>query len=84
VLPVVDCDSSLLHIVFVNLLSNALKYSRPRDVAVITIGMEVQDRQTIVFVRDNGVGFDPRYQAKLFGVFSFSGNAAACATRGRS
>jgi signal transduction histidine kinase len=76
-LPVVDCDPSLLHVVFVNLLSNALKYSRPRDVAVITIGMEVQNRETVLFVRDNGVGFDPRYQGKLFGVFERLHSATA-------
>jgi PAS domain S-box-containing protein len=76
-LPVVECDPSLLHIVFVNLLSNALKYSRPRDVAVITIGMEIQDRQTVIFVRDNGVGFDPRFQGKLFGVFERLHTASA-------
>jgi PAS domain S-box-containing protein len=68
-LPIVDCDPSLMHIVFVNLLSNALKYSRPRDVAVIHIGMQVENGETAIVVRDNGVGFDPRFQSKLFGVF---------------
>ena len=68
-LPIVDCDPSLMHIVFVNLLSNALKYSRPREVAVIHIGMQVENGETVIVVRDNGVGFDPRFQAKLFGVF---------------
>jgi signal transduction histidine kinase len=58
-----------MQIVFFNLISNALKYSRPRDPAVIHIGMEVENGETIVNVRDNGVGFDPRFQTKLFGVF---------------
>jgi PAS domain S-box-containing protein len=76
-LPVVDCDPSLMHIVFVNLISNALKYTRPRDVAIIHIGMQVENGETVVLVRDNGVGFDPRFQSKLFGVFErlHSGNA---------
>jgi PAS domain S-box-containing protein len=75
-LPVVNADPSLLHIVFVNLLSNALKYTRPRDVAVIALGTEVREGQTVVFVRDNGVGFDPRLKAKLFGVFERLHSAA--------
>jgi PAS domain S-box-containing protein len=68
-LPIVDCDPSLMHIVFVNLISNALKYTRPRAVAHIHIGMQVQNGETMVLVRDNGVGFDPRFESKLFGVF---------------
>lgn len=68
-LPIVDCDPSLMQIVFLNLISNALKYSRPRESAVIHIGMEVENGETIIHVRDNGVGFDPRFQSKLFGVF---------------
>jgi signal transduction histidine kinase/HAMP domain-containing protein len=76
-LPIVDCDPSLMHIVFVNLISNALKYSRPRDVAIIHIGMQVENGETAVLVRDNGVGFDPRFQAKLFGVFERLHSATA-------
>jgi PAS domain S-box-containing protein len=75
-LPVVNCDPKLMHIVFVNLLSNALKYTRPRDVAVIAIGAQTQDGRATVFVRDNGVGYDPRFQHKLFGVFERLHDAA--------
>jgi light-regulated signal transduction histidine kinase (bacteriophytochrome) len=68
-MPVVSCDRGLMKQVFVNLISNALKYTRTRDVAMIEIGQESVDGERIVFVRDNGVGFDMRYVDKLFGVF---------------
>jgi light-regulated signal transduction histidine kinase (bacteriophytochrome) len=68
-LPSCQADPALLKQVWINLLENALKYSRSRDPAVITIGCQVVDGETIYVVRDNGVGFDMRYSDKLFGVF---------------
>jgi light-regulated signal transduction histidine kinase (bacteriophytochrome) len=54
----------------VNLIGNAVKYSRPRDPAQIEIGCAgEEDGRMILFVRDNGVGFDMQYAHKLFGVF---------------
>ena len=67
--PEVICDPGLMHIVFTNLLSNAVKYTRPRKKAVITIGHMVADGQLVIYVRDNGVGFNMKYADKLFGVF---------------
>ena len=69
-LPVVMGDRSMLRIVLVNLISNALKFTRPRPKAEIEIGC-TRDRgtETILFIRDNGVGFDMNYVDKLFGVF---------------
>ena len=64
-----EADASLLKQIFQNLLSNALKYTRPRDCAVIEIGQSEVNGQTVVFVRDNGVGFSMKYAGKLFGVF---------------
>ena len=68
-LPVVECDPTLLRQVFQNLISNALKYSRPRSPAVIEIGQKERDGQMVIFVKDNGVGFSMKYADKLFGVF---------------
>jgi PAS domain S-box-containing protein len=68
-LPFVECDPILMPQVFQNLISNALKYSRPRSPAVIEIGQTEKEGETVIFVKDNGVGFDMRYSDKLFGVF---------------
>ena len=68
-LPVVDCDSGLISLVFTNLLSNAVKYTRKRDVAKISVSVRNGDEGVVFAVSDNGAGFDPRYQDKLFGVF---------------
>jgi PAS domain S-box-containing protein len=68
-LPEVDCDPGLLKLVFNNLLGNALKFTRSRQPAVIEIGTSDSVGPTTIFVRDNGVGFDPKYADKLFGVF---------------
>jgi light-regulated signal transduction histidine kinase (bacteriophytochrome) len=68
-LPFVECDPGLMKQVFVNLLSNAAKYSRPRAHAKIEVGAIEQNGQNVIFVRDNGVGFSMKYADKLFGVF---------------
>jgi signal transduction histidine kinase len=62
-------EPTLLKQVFVNLLSNALKYSRRRPVAHIEVGCQENGDAHIYFVKDNGVGFDMQYVHKLFGVF---------------
>jgi PAS domain S-box-containing protein len=69
-LPECWADAALLKRAFVNLLANALKYTRQREAAVVEIGARVDEgAEPVYFVRDNGVGFDPRYAHKLFGVF---------------
>lgn len=64
-----DCDPALMKQVFANLVSNALKYTRKREHAVIQVGQTKQNHERVIFVRDNGVGFDMQYVGKLFGVF---------------
>jgi PAS domain S-box-containing protein len=69
-LPEVQADPAMLRQVWINLLANAVKYTRPRDPAEIEIGWEKSaNGELLFFVRDNGVGFDMRYADKLFGVF---------------
>jgi PAS domain S-box-containing protein len=68
-LPDCEGDASLLKQVWLNLLANALKYTRKRDAAVITIGSGRENGTDSFFVQDNGAGFDMKYADKLFGVF---------------
>jgi light-regulated signal transduction histidine kinase (bacteriophytochrome) len=68
-LPQCEGDPKLLKQVFVNLLSNALKYTRKREVARIEVGSEKINGETVYFVKDNGAGFNMKYADKLFGVF---------------
>jgi light-regulated signal transduction histidine kinase (bacteriophytochrome) len=71
----IEGDPGLLRLVWTNLLGNAVKYTRPRPEARIEIGQEErrdsggQVRDIVYFVRDNGVGFNMAFAAKLFGVF---------------
>jgi light-regulated signal transduction histidine kinase (bacteriophytochrome) len=89
-LPTVECDPSLMKQAFINLLANAIKYTRPRAEAVIEIGQIQRDGENAIFVRDNGVGFDMKYSGKLFGVFQrlhraedFEGTGVGLATVAR-
>jgi signal transduction histidine kinase/CHASE3 domain sensor protein len=87
-LPALDCDPILMAQVFQNLLGNALKYSRGRAKAVIEVdSIQQPDKPAIIFVRDNGAGFNLEYAEKLFGVFQrfhtdseFEGSGVGLAT----
>jgi light-regulated signal transduction histidine kinase (bacteriophytochrome) len=85
-LPTVECDAGLVSLALQSLLSNALKFTRPRDRSVITIRPVEHDGQAGIAVQDNGVGFKMAYAGKLFGVFQrlhrpdeFEGNGAGLA-----
>lgn len=90
-LPRVQADRRLLKVVVTNLLSNAIKYSRTRDVTKIDVGhVDADPGSCHVWVRDNGVGFDPRHADQLFGVFrrlhsqeQFEGSGLGLATAQR-
>jgi len=68
-LPSAHADRAMMERVFVNLLTNAIKFTAPKAQAHIVVGATPGEGETIYFVRDNGVGFDMRYADKLFGVF---------------
>ncbi len=69
-LPPCQADPVLLKQVWMNLLSNALKFTRDREVARIEVGAKpTEEGEMLYFIRDNGVGFDPEHAERLFGVF---------------
>jgi light-regulated signal transduction histidine kinase (bacteriophytochrome) len=68
-LPIVYGDSMLLRLVFANLISNALKFTSRVEQPQIEIGCKLEKRELVMFIKDNGVGFDMKYADKLFGVF---------------
>jgi two-component system sensor histidine kinase/response regulator len=89
-LPSVACDPGLVTQVFANLISNAVKYTRLRPKAVIEIGRQSRNGETVIHIRDNGAGFDMKYAHKLFGVFErlhppadFEGTGVGLATVAR-
>ena len=67
--PTWQVDQGLMRQVFVNLISNAIKFTRDRERARIEIGYRMDGSTLVCFVKDNGVGFNMKYMNKLFGVF---------------
>lgn len=88
-LPIVSGDKNMLQLVFTNLISNALKFTRGRDIAEIDIGVKPypeSKEKVLIYVKDNGAGFDMQYEDKLFGIFQrlhnqkdFEGNGVGLA-----
>ena len=89
-LPPAQADIGLMKIFWENLIRNAVKYTRPRENAIIEIGTTPSEGQITFFIKDNGVGFDPEYHEQLFGVFQrlqkndeFEGSGVGLATAKR-
>jgi light-regulated signal transduction histidine kinase (bacteriophytochrome) len=68
-LPDAYGDPTLIHQVWSNLISNAIKYSLPKGERIIKVKCSLEGDLNIYSIQDNGVGFDPQYASKLFGVF---------------
>jgi len=68
-LPPVHGDPTLIRQVFSNLMSNAVKFTGAKDLAIITVGGHIKDIENVYYVKDNGAGFDMAHADKLFGVF---------------
>jgi len=68
-IPDAYADGAMVKQVWTNLISNAIKFTLKQAAPVIEIGGKTIDRETTFFIKDNGVGFDMAYSAKLFGVF---------------
>lgn len=68
-LPIILGDETLIHQVWINLISNALKYTQKKEKARIEIGGKTENNRIVFYVKDNGAGFDMKYIDKLFGVF---------------
>jgi light-regulated signal transduction histidine kinase (bacteriophytochrome) len=68
-LPSAYGDPLMVHQVFLNLLTNAIKFTGLKDTAVIEVGGSIGENENVYYVRDNGVGFDMQYADKMFGPF---------------
>lgn len=68
-IPPVIGDRFLLTLAMQNILSNALKFTREKETAVITAGCRREDGRSVIYIRDNGAGFDMQFSQKLFGLF---------------
>lgn len=75
-LPPADADYALLRQVWINLLSNAMKYSSKKEKPEVQIGSTETDNEVLFFVKDNGAGFNMKYVDKLFGIFQRLHNPA--------
>jgi signal transduction histidine kinase len=76
-LPTVDADEKLVKMLLVNLLGNAIKYTRSKERPRIEVSADIQDGVVVYCIRDNGIGFDPRSSGRLFAAFERLDHAGA-------
>jgi PAS domain S-box-containing protein len=69
ILPEVRADNTLIRLVLQNLINNAIKFTSKKEEAVIQIGYQGDENENVIFIKDNGAGFEMEYAGKLFGVF---------------
>ena len=74
--PIVQADPNLMQIVLTNLISNALKFTKNKKLAQIEVGAKIEDKQSVFYIKDNGVGFKMKYADKLFSPFQRLHNEA--------
>ncbi|ADL53164.1 sensor histidine kinase [Clostridium cellulovorans] len=68
-LPSILGDNILMKQVIINIISNSLKFTHNKEVAVITVGYTFENNENIFYIKDNGVGFDMKFSERLFGIF---------------
>lgn len=68
-LPYIYGDPIMIKVLVLNILSNAIKYTRNKELPIIEVSLSENENEYIISVKDNGVGFDMKYSSKLFGVF---------------
>ncbi|SDK24116.1 ATP-binding protein [Natronincola ferrireducens] len=68
-LPIINGDRVLLKQAITNIIANAIKFSKDREITIISVGSNKTDNEYMFYVKDNGVGFDMKYSNKLFGIF---------------
>lgn len=68
-IPFVLADSVLIRQVITNIISNSLKFTRNKDICIITVGYTFENNENIFYIKDNGVGFDMKFSDNLFGIF---------------
>ncbi|MHB8063415.1 MAG: sensor histidine kinase [Ruminiclostridium sp.] len=68
-IPFILADSILIRQVITNIISNSFKFTRNKDIGLITVGYSFENNENVFYIKDNGVGFDMKFSENLFGMF---------------